>query len=247
MTLVDADTGEIIAPLTPDEARTLTDRIREHVAQAWELLTEAHDRMAFKALGYSSFAEYVTGEFDMSRRHAYRLLDQGRVIRELERAAGVTHGSHAVSVSEREARDIKPHLDAVQQEIKDRIDSGEDPAAAIRTTITTRRSEPRTETVKGHLSSVTTEPEAPPSVGDVEVIVPWSFKKELTPHEPQIARDAAGYFDAKVIKNPDLWHKHLDNFPARLRGAALVEAKQQAAHWNEAVRRLSRTAGPRSA
>lgn len=76
--------------LTPDEAQVLTAKIKAHVTQAWLLITEAHDRRAYKALGYDTFAAYVEAEFDMKRAHAYRLINQGRVIAELAHAAGVS-------------------------------------------------------------------------------------------------------------------------------------------------------------
>lgn len=240
MTLVNSETGEVVADLTPDEARDLTDRIKATAEALWSLLAEAHDRQAWKALGYSSFSAYVEAEFDMSRRHAYRLLDQALVIRELEHAAGVTHGSQ---ISEREARDIKPNLDVVQQEIRDRIDSGEEPVTAIRSTVG-NRSAPRP---KSHLSEVTDAPPSDPTVAEVVTVIPWSFKKEVTEHEPRAAREAGSFFDTKAIRAHDVWVKHLDAFPARLRPAAAVVARQQVQFWQEAADRLTRSTGPRSA
>lgn len=121
------ETGEILAAITPDEARRLTDRIRDSVEATWALLLEAHEQKAWAALGYATWAEYVSAEFNMSRRHSYRLLDHGRVVRAIEEAtSSVTHGSHgSVSpigdISERVARDVRPHLDDVTNEIQQRI------------------------------------------------------------------------------------------------------------------------------
>lgn len=116
MTLVVAETGEIVA-CSPDEAREITDRIRNVTSDLWALLAEAHDRQAWRALGYESFKAYVHAEFAMSKRHAYRLLDQAAVIGALTEAAGVTHGS--LDISEREARELKPHLDEVAKNVAD--------------------------------------------------------------------------------------------------------------------------------
>lgn len=127
--IASVDTGEVIASITPDEARHLTDRIRDTVEATWALLLEAHEQRAWAALGYSTWAEYVSAEFSMSRRHSYRLLDHGRVVRAIEEATNsVTRGSHgSVSpigdISERVARDIKPHLDEVTAEIEERVAS----------------------------------------------------------------------------------------------------------------------------
>lgn len=104
--LVDPTTGEVVADCTPDEARQLTERIRSTADALWQLLAEAHDRGAWRALGYDTFKGYVEGEFQMSKRHAYRLLDQARVIDALTESAGVTHGS--LAVPERTARELHP-------------------------------------------------------------------------------------------------------------------------------------------
>lgn len=76
MSLVDADTGELIAYCTPDEARHLTDAIKSSAERLWSLLMEAHDRKAWAALGYTTWRDYAMTEFGMSQSHAYRLLDQ---------------------------------------------------------------------------------------------------------------------------------------------------------------------------
>ncbi len=67
MTLVDASTGEVIAEMTPDDARILTDRIKVAVEATWHLVTEAYKSRAWSALGYSSWDDYCTREFGTSR------------------------------------------------------------------------------------------------------------------------------------------------------------------------------------
>lgn len=116
---VDLATGEILADMTRDEARALTDRIRDAVEATWALLLEAHEQRAWAALGYGTWAEYVSAEFNMSRNYSYRLLNQGQVIRSIEESTGgvLPMGN----ISERAARDIKPHLDDVTAEIEERI------------------------------------------------------------------------------------------------------------------------------
>lgn len=116
MSLVNAETGEVIVPLDRDEAERLTQRIREAAEQTWRLLEEAHDRRAWAALDYETWADYVGTEFGMGRAHAYRLLDQGRVIRAIEEASGV---SPMGDISEREARDLKSHLNLVTERIRE--------------------------------------------------------------------------------------------------------------------------------
>lgn len=119
MALVNTETAEIISACTPEEARQLTDEIRNAAEQVWELLVAAHDRQAWSALGYATWADYVRTEFDMSRRQAYYLLDQGRVAFAIEEASGVQHVAHDLTI--RETQEIKPHLTAVTSSIKDKV------------------------------------------------------------------------------------------------------------------------------
>jgi hypothetical protein len=94
-------------PLGPEAARELTQRIRLATQQVCLLLLEAHDRRAAGALGYPTWEQYVLSEFGLSRSRSYELLDQARVIRALQSAAGVTGW---LDVSARAASRIKLHL-----------------------------------------------------------------------------------------------------------------------------------------
>lgn len=114
MALVDTTTGELLADLTPDEARELTETIRHNVDSLWLLLKESYDRKAWAALGYPSWREYATSEFGMSQSRAYQLLDQARVISEIEAAANSTD----VEITEAEARRLKPVLDEAKAAVK---------------------------------------------------------------------------------------------------------------------------------
>jgi hypothetical protein len=126
--------GEVLAAMTVDEARAITDRIKDAAEEMWSLLLTAHERKAWAALGYQSWEEYIGGEFNMSRRRSYQLLDQGRAIHAIAAAAGmeppptnsasvdVNRGSH-IPLTEREAREIKPILPQVTAEIKERVTS----------------------------------------------------------------------------------------------------------------------------
>ena len=121
----------VTATITAEEARILTDQIKGAAVRLWTLLLEAHERRAWQALGYSSFVAYVKAEFDIGQSHAYRLLDQGRVVRALEQVAGSPIGE----ISECVARDIKPNLELVVSDVQERIAGGEEPAAAIQAAI----------------------------------------------------------------------------------------------------------------
>lgn len=118
MTAVDITTGEIVGPMDANEARVITQRIKDHAEALWALLLEAHDREAWRALGYETWNAYVTGEFAMSKQRSFQVIDQGRVIQAIRAASEST----TVDLSEREARDIKPRLTEVTTEVRRRVE-----------------------------------------------------------------------------------------------------------------------------
>jgi hypothetical protein len=79
------EVGEVTTTgLTPDEARHLTDEIKEQVEAAWAKLRPAYEGRAWAALGYPSWQLYVTSEFDVDWRHAIRLLDHARRVQQID-------------------------------------------------------------------------------------------------------------------------------------------------------------------
>ncbi|TIP49662.1 MAG: hypothetical protein E5X77_10155 [Mesorhizobium sp.] len=132
-----ASSNTISRDLTVNEAFALTKRIRTAVDKVWSLLLEAHDRKAWKALKYPTWEAYIKAEFQIGRAHAYRLLDQGRVISAIEEATG--NLSPSGDISEAAARDIKDDLPAVAGEIKARIEQGEEPRKAATDVIAEKR------------------------------------------------------------------------------------------------------------
>lgn len=99
MTLVNAETGEIVADISADEAREITDRIKVGVEAVWHLIVEAYNRGAHRALGYSSWDDYCTREFGTARLKLPReerqevvasLRDSGLSIRAITAATGIS-------------------------------------------------------------------------------------------------------------------------------------------------------------
>lgn len=106
-------TNTLPAPTcTIAEARRLTEQIRVSANRAWKYLVKAHAQRAWQVMGYSTWENYLAGEFEMSRSAGYRLLDQARVVSTLSAAAGTP-----VLVSGRQAQEIKPILPEVVQEV----------------------------------------------------------------------------------------------------------------------------------
>lgn len=75
-----------VAALNEKEARLLTEQIQQTTVRLWLLVTEAHDRKAHLALGYTTWVEYAKEELGMSESRSYQLLDTGHVMKAL--AAG---------------------------------------------------------------------------------------------------------------------------------------------------------------
>lgn len=117
--IVVAASVDLHTPLTSDEARALTDTIRNAVDVVWMLIARAHAGKAWTALGYDTWADYVKSEFDMSRSRSYQLLDQARVVREIE--AALPEGTE-VKITEAAARDLKGVLEDVVPEIRERTE-----------------------------------------------------------------------------------------------------------------------------
>jgi hypothetical protein len=135
MAVMSADTTDEI------EARAITDEIRRAAEDLYNLLLEAHERRVWTVLGYRSWADYVHTEFDMSRSRAYQLIDRAKVGREITAAAGV---STSVDITEAQARDLKPVLGEVVDEIKTRVDRGDDPVEAVEQVVASTRGRRRT-------------------------------------------------------------------------------------------------------
>lgn len=76
---------EIIpAKLNHDDAHRLTCEIKAATESIWSKVKLAHDGCAWSALGYPSWREYVKQEFQMSKQHAFRLLNYANVREALE-------------------------------------------------------------------------------------------------------------------------------------------------------------------
>lgn len=89
---VDPGTGEIHRPavlMNEDEARKITADIKAWAGTLWKKLKEAHDGQAWRALGYSSWRDYIDTEFDMGKSQAYRLIAHANAVYELAEAAGL--------------------------------------------------------------------------------------------------------------------------------------------------------------
>jgi hypothetical protein len=84
--------------LTKAKASELTQAIRRQSVGLWLLVKVAHDREAWRVLGYDSFKAYVDAELHISEQRAYQLVDLGKVVDALQR--GLTKAGYNVDMLE---------------------------------------------------------------------------------------------------------------------------------------------------
>ncbi len=114
-------------PMTKAEARAITAKINEKGVELAHLLLEAHDREAWKALGFDSWRSYATESFTLSQSRAYQLLTHARVVEAISEASFSTK----VEIGERETRAIAGDVEKATSEIRARVASGEDPSTVV--------------------------------------------------------------------------------------------------------------------
>lgn len=105
-------------PMDRAEARAMTDRIRTATRRVCVMLYEVHERRAWIPLGYPNWERYVQAEFGISRSRSYELLDQAKVILDLQATAGI---DELPDVSAYVAMQIKPRLSQIREELRRQV------------------------------------------------------------------------------------------------------------------------------
>lgn len=103
----------VIVQLSKDAARSLTDEVKLDAQALWEKLVFLYEGHAHKVLGYSSWAAYCGDEFGWEHSQAYRMVEAGRVVRDLDSPMGDSRPTN-----ERVARELS-HLRYDVQKMKD--------------------------------------------------------------------------------------------------------------------------------
>lgn len=65
--------------LNHEDARILTDDVKRDARELWRRMLSLYEKGAHVALGYSSWGDYCSAEFEMGRRTSYNILGAGRV------------------------------------------------------------------------------------------------------------------------------------------------------------------------
>jgi len=129
----------VVATLSQDEARSLTDEVKQDAERLWRKLVELYDGGAHLALGYSSWGSYFEAEFGGKKSQAYRVLEAGRVVDALDSPNG-----EWTTPTESQARELAPLLDepelakdAWKEAIE--VSNGKPTATIIRESVNRRR------------------------------------------------------------------------------------------------------------
>lgn len=96
------------------KAREVTEAIKYVAVATHALLYEAFTYKAHKALGYDTWAEYVSTEFDMSKSRSYQLINQAETIKLIEEH---TPEGTNVKLTEAQVRDLKSELPRITEVI----------------------------------------------------------------------------------------------------------------------------------
>jgi hypothetical protein len=125
---VDPETGEIeksttvdsrpVVLMSVDEAEVLTAKIISYGGSLLNLLHEAHDKGAWKVLGYKSFVAYVNDRLGYGKARAYQLLAYIVVTEQLALAAELDVAEVRDFVTERATRGIDATTAAEQVKAK---------------------------------------------------------------------------------------------------------------------------------
>lgn len=115
-----------IDEMTEDEATEITTAIRSTITATYVLLHRAHEGKAYKALGYDTWKDYISEEFDFSVQRSYQLLDLAKTVEIIE---SVSPEGTDISLTEAQARDIKRELPKITERVQEET-ADKDPAEA---------------------------------------------------------------------------------------------------------------------
>ena len=73
----------VVSLMTADEARASVAQINSHMNSARALLLDLYERRGWAALGYQSWRECVTAEFEQSQAYLYRQLQAAEIERRI--------------------------------------------------------------------------------------------------------------------------------------------------------------------
>ena len=122
--------SEIARQLTLEDARSLTDQIRETTGHLCFLLKKAYEGRVWEALGYTNWSQYTTVEFNSSSKHTRELVHQASVLLALNTAAGLD-AETGTMIETRARRISDSQIPEAADMVRSAVESGVDPYQAI--------------------------------------------------------------------------------------------------------------------
>jgi hypothetical protein len=92
MTMATTDQPVRLTEMGRTEAEQVTQAIKNNFDSLGAMLVQARDRKAYKALGYRSFEAYCQTEFGKSISSAYQLIEDARILSQLEAKISANYG-----------------------------------------------------------------------------------------------------------------------------------------------------------
>jgi len=105
-TAIQPDTAEVIVLMDEAEAAVITQEIRDTTTLVCHLVKEAHDKQAWRALGYPTWAAYCKAEFNIGRSRSYQLVRYAEAIALTATAAGLPESTIVDFLPEGETRGL---------------------------------------------------------------------------------------------------------------------------------------------
>lgn len=103
---VQPDTGEVTVLMSEDEARDITLKIKQYAGVLCSLVKEAHEKQAWRALGYATWAAYCKAEFNIGKSRSYQLVKYAEVIALGSDTSGLPESTIVDSLPEGRARGL---------------------------------------------------------------------------------------------------------------------------------------------
>mgnify|MGYP001501418733 FL=1 len=175
--------------MTRNAARELTEQIKATATATYVLIHRAHEYKVWLSLDYSSWADYVESEFDMSKSRSYQLINQAKVVDAIQ---DVVPDGTKVSLTEAQARDVEKALPRITERIRKETEnqSPETASKTVNKVVQETRDELRDNPVNDTPPEETVPSAKPDYIDDGDSPKKPAGKKSKTPKDPDDSDDA---------------------------------------------------------
>jgi len=199
-----------------------------------DALTEIRDAKLYRTT-HGTFEAYCSARWQISRPRVYQLINHSQVVDALEIAAGDL--STNVDISEFAARQIKPHLAEVTEEIRTKIAGGADPVKTTYQVIEAKREEIKADAKPAKA----TTPDDNPYPDYVEPEPDWATDLEEVMEENRRLEDIIKTLTSNDLAKQALdWQTRFYQLDGRLSGEITTsnEAQKQAQYYSDVLKKI---------